>query len=207
MAPVPSITGVIKMEVMGNIAGETVWANIFHFGQATAAIPSSVLTGFYGAIESSLNALYTGNMGAAVTVTEVQLTDLTSDTGARISESVDWVGGRIGISAQASACVLASYQIARRYRGGHPRTYFPFGDAALQLNPQSWDETFIANVGTNLVSLINAAAAYSDATEMGCVSYFSGGAERVTPLWEGFTGSEIALGIKSQRRRLTSTSF
>src|SRR5580693_785530 len=194
MAALPPIEGVLKCEISGNIAGNTYWANILHFGQLGEPWLLANMISFYDAMESSQNALYTGNMGAAVVATEVKLTDLSSDTGEVYAVSVDWTGGRIGISAQASACVLATYQISRRYRGGHPRTYFPFGDAALQEDPQSWDEAFVANVATNLEAVLTAAAGFSDASVMGCPSYFSGGVERVTPLWQPFTGSAVDIG-------------
>src|SRR5580698_4841398 len=146
-------------------------------------------------------------MGAAVSVTTLKLTDLSSDTGAVYEKSVSWTGGRIGISAQASACVMATYAITRRYRGGHPRTYFPFGDAALQLDPQSWDETFVANVAANLATFNDVVNGYSPASQLGCVSYYSGGVVRATPIFEVFTSSAVEVGIRSQRRRLTSTTF
>lgn len=206
MAAVPPITGVVKLELSGNIAGNTDWANIFHMGQAGAAWSLAALTSLWGAINGPLESLYTGNMGAAVTVSEAKLTDLTSDTSEVLTESIDWSGTRIGISAQASACVLFNHQIVRRYRGGHPRTYFPFGDAALQLDPQSWDATFIANCATNWATVMAAMSGYSAASAFGTVSYFSGGALRESPLWEPVTSSVGVLGIKSQRRRLTSTT-
>lgn len=206
MPPMPPSPGTIKLELIGNLGGVSQFANIFHFGGDTVAWDGATLFGFWGGVDSALQELYQGNGGTAMTVTQAKLTDLTSDTGSTLVEDISWVGTRAGISPPASASVMGTYQITRRYRGGHPRTYFPFGSVGLFLNPQAWDETFIANVAANLESVRLAASAYSDITLMGCVSYYSGGVLRETPLFEPFINSDVVTGIKSQRRRLLSTT-
>lgn len=205
MPPMPAVEGVIKLEVSG-VTGLTTWANIYHMGQAGGPWTYSELSDLFTAIQPSLEYFYTQNQGVAQTVTLVKMTDLTSDTGAVFEFSADWTGTRSGISAQASACVLLSYQISRRYRGGHPRTYLPMGSAALQNNPSAWDETFIENVLSTFNEFSEACTAHSAEASLGCVSYYSGGALRATPIFEVFTGTTVDSGIKSQRRRLLSTT-
>lgn len=206
MPPLAPVTGVVKLELIGNLGGVSQFANIFHFGGGVDPWSGSDLFALWGGIDSALQELYQGNGGTAMTVTEAILTDLTSDTGSSLDETIDWVGTRDGISPPASAAVLGKYFITRRYRGGHPRTYFPFGSVGLMLNPVSWDTTFIANVAANLESVRLAASAFSESSLMGCVSYFSGGVRRETPLFEPFISSTCEAQIRSQRRRLTSTT-
>jgi len=44
----------------------------------------------------------------------------------------------------ASAAVCVTWKIGKRYRGGHPRTYFPPpGDVAMTASVNSWDQDFI----------------------------------------------------------------
>lgn len=206
MPALPPVEGVIKLEIVGNLSGITQFANIFHMGAASGAWTGADLVAVWGGIDSSLEELYTGNGGTAMTVTGATLIDLTSDMGSSYVVPLDWVGGREGISPPASACVMGKYAITRRYRGGHPRSYFPFGSVDLFLNPQSWDEAFVANVAANLESFREATIAYSAASTLGAVSYFSGGVMRETPIFEPFTASSVVSGIKSQRRRLLSTT-
>lgn len=206
MPPMPSVEGVIKLEVMGNISGNTQFANVFHLGQSGGPWTSGEMYDVYVGFAAHLADVYANNAGTAVTVTEVKMTDLTSDTGAVLVEDVDWVGTRSGISAQASACVLTSWAIPRRYRGGHPRTYWPLGDAALQATPQSWDEAFIAACNTDIENFVISTTSVSAEAALGCVSYYSGGVLRETPLFQAFTAYNTDVGIRSQRRRLTSTT-
>jgi hypothetical protein len=204
--PLPAIEGVIKLEIAGNLSGITDFANIFHLGVGDGPYTGADLVATWGGIDSALEELYTGNGGTAMTVTSALMTDLSSDTGSSYAVALDWVGGREGISPPASACVMGKYQITRRYRGGHPRTYFPFGSVDLFQNPQSWDTAFVANVAANLQSFLEACLAFSTSAQLGCVSYYSGGVLRETPIFETFTASEVVTGIKSQRRRLLSTT-
>src|ERR1700677_2972121 len=113
MPPVPSILGCLKLEVAGQIGGTSDWANIFHIGQAASGFSLANIESIASTLNSTLNALYVNSMGTAVTVDTLTYTDLTGDSAPRYEISVGWTGTRSGISAQASACVLASYQIGQ----------------------------------------------------------------------------------------------
>jgi hypothetical protein len=74
-------------------------------------------------------------------------------------------GTRTGGELPAATCALVNLAIARRYRGGKPRSYFPFGVATDLLNPQAWTTTFLGDVATALNGFFNACLAI---TEGGC---------------------------------------
>lgn len=113
-----------------------------------------------------------------VTLVSVTCTDLTSSSGAIGVYASGTVGTRTGSPLTANAALIISYQIARRYRGGHPRGYWPFGIAADISTEQTWGSTFLTTAKTDIDAFINAilAAGWTGAGTLTHVnvSYYSG---------------------------------
>jgi hypothetical protein len=140
--------------------------------------------------------------------------DLSSTTGAEDILIDTTAGGRTGDFAPSSAAVLASWTINRRYRGGHPRSYFPFGTAGTYASGSSkfWDPTFIASVETRLNTFIGAVSGKTvSATTFESfvnVSYYDKNSfptppyRRTTPVVDAITAVTVKQRICSQRRRL-----
>ena len=76
--------------------------------------------------------------GSNVELVEVIATDLSSLSGARGTTSASAIGTRTGGVLPASTCVLMNMQIARRYRGGKPRVYWPYFTDTDLTSPQAW---------------------------------------------------------------------
>ncbi len=86
----------------------------------------------------------------------VTITDLSSPTSPEgISTDVALVGTRAGTKLPASSSVLQSQEILRRYRGGHPRTYWPMGVEADLQDSQTWTVAFVNAVHAGLVNHFN----------------------------------------------------
>lgn len=161
-------------------------------------------------------------------LTDVVCTDLTSDTSAEGSWSGSVEGTRSGSGGDASVndAVNHAFQIARRYRGGKPKTFWPFGVASDYVNPATWDNAFVAAVAAGWTSF---EAALLALTGIGCtltahvnVSYYSGFAVSTNPVTgrarniptprvgdavvDTITGNVVKAEIGSQRRRRASTS-
>lgn len=82
--------------------------------------------------------------------------DLTSPTAA-VGEHVGTVSGtRAGADPQAGQCMVTSYEIARRYRGGHPRGYWPFGVAGDVATAQVWSSAFVTATNTGMAAFFAA---------------------------------------------------
>jgi hypothetical protein len=86
-------------------------------------------------------------------------------------------------------------KIARRYRGGKPRTYLPMGDSGYLLNPQEWNTTFLGLAQAALNQIISD---YAVTTVAGCslgtlvnVSYYSGFTIRPSPPIAGVRAKNI----------------
>jgi hypothetical protein len=126
----------------------------------------------------------------------------------------------VGASLTANDCVLRDLLIARRYRGGKPRQYWPFGVITDLQTAQVWLNAFVTACTTGFT---NHTAGMTGLTWPGGqlqtevnVSYYQGfkvvtspttgrarnvPTPRSTPLIDAATGSRINQRIATQRRR------
>jgi hypothetical protein len=150
----------------------------------------------------------------------VTVTDLTSPTAGHGEFLAHHVGTLSGVELGAGVAFLASMKIARRYRGGKPRSYLPLGSDNVLQTPQTWTSTFVANVQASLDAI---RADIAVTTEAGCnlgqlvnVSYYAGFVSsqnpitlrwrnipkpRITPVIDVATGWQAESRLSSQRRR------
>jgi hypothetical protein len=148
------------------------------WGYSGTAPSDSELDTFAGDVEAAWVSHLNGLCSTDISMVETTVTDLTSDTAARgVSTSVA-NGTRSGDPLGAQICFLTPYSIARRYRGGKPRTYWPFGVYDDLLDPQHWTTTFVTAVQTGVGAWQSeiAALTWSGATISGQVnvSYYNG---------------------------------
>lgn len=78
-----------------------------------------------------------------VILTEVVVTDLTSASSARGSAAVSHAGTRGSNPNTINDTLLLNFEVARRYRGGKPRTYNPWGVEGDIGSAQQWAAAFI----------------------------------------------------------------
>lgn len=76
----------------------------------------------------------------------VTCTDLTSGSASAGSVTVSHAGTRSGQNLTINDCAVLNFQIARRYRGGKPRMYGPWGVAGDLADSNTWGGAFIAAV-------------------------------------------------------------
>lgn len=153
-------------------------------------------------------------------LTDVDCIDLTSSTAA----VGHWGGSVAGTDTHAhldaAACVLVSHKIARRYRGGHPRNYWPLGTGNDIADSQKWGSSFVTAVQTDMNSFyggINGEGWTSAGTiDQVNISYYEGftvftgvtgrarnvSTPRATPLIDTVTAHKVQTGIATQRGRL-----
>ena len=151
---------------------------------------------------------------------EVVVTDLSSPTGATAGDGTATVPGTLsGSTLQAGTSLVAHYDISRRYRGGHPKSFWPLGDEDQLGTIADWNSTFVSNVSAALAAFETAALLISSGTTSLAhqvnVSYFHGSTPftlpggrvrniptlRTTPLVDQITFGFAAPYIGSQRRR------
>jgi hypothetical protein len=147
--------------------------------------------------------------------------DLTSPTAGAGSASTSVGGTRTGSKLGASTAVLVSYPISRRYRGGKPRSYLPWGTSDDLGNRNIWDTAVPGQFHTGWSAILSAlAAAYpigaATFESMVSVSYYGPpnrtvtgstgrvrtlSTTRVTPLIDPWSTFNVSPKLGSQRRR------
>lgn len=135
----------------------------------------------------------------SVQLTECEVTDLSSDEGAQASFSGTTAGSVGGQVLAGGTCLVANYTISRRYRGGKPRSYLPWGSASTLENAQQWDADFLSDCRSKLDTFF---ATCIGSTSGGCtitnqvnVSYYNGS----TAVIVGSAGSERGKTIPTRR--------
>lgn len=184
-------------------------------------------------VDSDLNALCAAAQAAAqaqfqaITFTGISLVNLTaldlaSATPAVGEDSTSFAGTRVGPANPPGACMVVHYPISRRYRGGKPRGYWPFGVAGDLETTGLWKAAFVTNCQNSVRAFYEALVGqtYGSITIVHHVnvSYYSGFTNvpygnptkyrrtptlRTNPVLDTITlGSELAnLVVGSQRRR------
>lgn len=140
----------------------------------TAAQLNTFATQFQGSVASHWAPMQAVN----VIYNLFEVTDLSSTTGAIGSSSTSTPGTRTGSGTAANVCTLMNFHVARRYRGGKPRVYIPWGTSTDVTSPTNWTPTFISAATAAWSALISdlTVVPWSGATISGQVnvSYYEG---------------------------------
>jgi len=159
-----------------------------------------------------------------IALNEVDVLDIATDSGL----SGQWTGTNTGTRGASGVpyqiAMNVEYGIARRYRGGKPRSYFPFGVLGDFQSDATWTSAFVTATNTGVAAFFTAVQAISvgavGALEHVNLSYYKGftnianssGRERAVPtyrttaLLDTITGYSAKTLLGSQKRRRTSTS-
>ena len=221
MPALPDAAGVIRTALSGTFVGGGVWLTRHYIHYSGTAPTNAQLATFDASVSTAYNTSLKPLANSTVTLTQIASADLTSSTGAVDTTGASIVGTRAGSNFPASTSLVASYTIARRYRGGHPRAYFPFGSDSDVLSETQWNPSFITTCNTNIAAYFTSllAAGWSGAgTLTHCnVSYYNGFTVvinpitgrarnvptlRVSPTVDTVTAVACKQSIGTQRRRI-----
>jgi hypothetical protein len=219
--PLPNADAVIKIQLRYTYNNDFDALNTFHVVYASGAPSIPEITTFAFAVATAWLDNLAAMCSGAVILTNVACTDLTTDTSSFAEAPVDYAGTRSGTILPASTSVVISQLLTRRYRGGHPRNYWPMGVEADLGSAQVWSGTFVAEVGTAFNSFINQvdAAIWSGGGALlpVAVSYYHGFTVVVSPttgrarnvptvrptaMVEAVSGFQVRSYVGTQRRRL-----
>ena len=190
-----------------------VWNNInignrffVQYGSGGGGATAGDISAFAAAFESAYHTRFLPYLPTSVSLQEVIVEDQTSDTGA----SASWSGTVAGTGGSAqtidsAVCGVVSWGIARRYRGGKPRTYIG------PLSSEMIDQNTLAS-GKAAALATSALAFQSDIGSMsqpsigspvlGTVSYYLNKVKRTNGYFEQFTNVRVNQRLGTQRRRL-----
>lgn len=221
MPALPDVAKVLKIDCKHSYGGDLDALSRFYMSYTGTAPLSSDLTALCVAIGDSWNTELKALASTTVSLETVEATDLTSATSAQSSSSPAITGTRSGDPLTADSSALVGYEIERRYRGGHPRGYWPLGIASDLLTPQTWSDAFVATYAANVAAMMSAIAAAvwsgGGALDQVNVSYFNGFVAvenplthryrnvptvRATPLVDNVVAWNPRARVASQRRRL-----
>lgn len=168
----------IRTALSGFFTGGGLWLTR-HYIQYTGTAPTNAqLHTFDASVITAYTAQVNPLQDNQTELTQVASVDLTSATGAVDITSAALVGSRSGAFLPGQDCMVISYEIARRYRGGHPRGYWPMGVQADLLNTRLWSTTFTGSVLTAMNAYFAAliAAGWTGAGTLSQVnvSYYNG---------------------------------
>jgi hypothetical protein len=209
MPPLPNVNAV-KVVLSHSVTGTTrEWVNILHLDYGASPPDQSQIDALATAFDADYDIAFTDFCHVSDVHESSKYEDLSSDTGVIAFTNPTSPGGSTGTLAPLNICAVGSWQIQRRYRGGKPRSYLSALTEAQAPGPNKLDTTFQTNwsnaLGTFLTAWTNKTVSgitYS----LACVSYRNGNAARVTPLVEDVIGVIVQPFIRTQRRRLGTSS-
>lgn len=174
MPHLPFAQNIFRLRLTGTVGTQN-WASIqyarFIGPPPTVNDCNTIATSLTTAWQNALASLCSTTVHLRLT----EVIDLTSDVTASGSHAQDVPGTRTGISFPNQVCGVVSYKINRRYRGGHPRTYWPVGVQPDTTNGNLWSSSFLPllnNGGSAFVGNVNAIQYSSNPLQHGCLSYY-----------------------------------
>jgi hypothetical protein len=219
----PDASQVLRVTLVFTYGLDTSVITRFFIRYSGSAPVNADLNTFATSVRTAFNTNLKALTNVACTLTNVNVVDLSSVTGAIGSDSTAVVGTRAGTQVPASAAVVVSYEIARRYRGGHSRGYWPFGVATDLGTEQTWSAALSTATKTGIDAFFTAVvgAGWTGAGTLDHVnvSYYHGSHVvtnpstgrarnvpdlRATPLVGTISTTLVRLRIGSQRRRMAA---
>lgn len=217
-APLHPVPEVLRVFLNGFVDNEDqfTWGNVLHVGYSGSAPDNTNCDTLANLFADAWNTQFAPECPAPTQLTDVTVTDLTSDSAAEGT----WVGAHNGTrgddSIPANAAVLISYPSALRYKGGHPRSYLYAGGNADLEGAAKWSTAFTAEVRTHwsnfLLNLLGLTVGSTTTSTVGWVRYRgkylpNDGPPHyylTTPMFSTFSPAEIVAHqeIASQRRRV-----
>lgn len=153
MAPLPAVLNVLRVRALFTVYGK-VDQGLRSFYSYTGTAPSD------STCDSIASDIYTGiaddimpYVSEYTTLTEVIVEDLSDSTAGVGSGTGSTAGSLSGGIIPAQSAVVTSYEISRRYRGGHPRSYWPGPDATKVQDINLWTTAFVSDFQTAIDTL------------------------------------------------------
>lgn len=148
MPPLPAVPSTLRIVPEWTI-GEDITVKARWFNTYTGGLPDSTdLNTFAGTVLASLDTRFKSALSTANALTGVTVTDLSAPTAGEGVAVGNHVGTNSSGALPAGAAALFNFTVARRYRGGKPRIYFPYGCENDMLNATVWSAAFISGLTT-----------------------------------------------------------
>ena len=205
MPQLPAATNCVIAVLSGNIGNGT-WSNVFHMQYTGTAPQVADLTTIGGGLVTAWTTNIAPLVPTTTSLTGWVLADLTNQTAAQTRASITAVPGtRTGTANPNNCALVSSWQVNLRYRGGHPRTYWPAGVQADVTSGSQWSATFrtaaLSGIGA-FRTAVNALTHGTTTYKLIMLSYYSNKVLRPQPLALLVNGVAIHGRVDTQRHRL-----
>lgn len=187
------------------------WANVLHaqFASGTPLTNDLASLAQLIAVNFTTNMLFTSTN--SMLETQCVVTDISSETGAAGIDTVQRAGAAAGTTLPAGTAMCVSWKIARRYRGGHPRTYLGGISANAQFDARQWTLSAATAQQAHALTFLGYVNTLSTPSTgnitLGSFSYYKGMDAlhnpilRPVPVFDPFISTHVDQRIDSQRRR------
>jgi hypothetical protein len=221
MGPLPAVPGCVKVQLGWTSPGAPEATVNLHMAYGGSAPVSADLNAYAGDIVTAAAADLAPLWTSDLALNRVEIFDLSSASGAVGAQAPNLAGGRTPAGDPASMCMVANYLINRRYRGGKPRSYWPFGEGAELASRVAWTSAFTTLCASSLTTFFTAISGKTHgSTTFNAhvnVSYFQGftsvvdpithrsrdvPTKRATPVVDPIVGLTCTTRPGTQRRRL-----
>lgn len=142
--PVPNVLQVVLNYLIGT---DTTNITRLYLEYAGNAPTSTALNVYSNDIGTQWGVVMAPLHGLGVTLTQVNVADLTSPNAGFGQAVVSHQGTRVGGALPGATALLINYKVNRRYRGGKPRSYLPAGVLTDVNNAQQWVPAFVTSAG------------------------------------------------------------
>lgn len=213
MTALPAVPNVVRVALEGEIDGMP-WAGVQHwqFTPASGSLTNAQCNEIAGWFQAQWSAHIASETSVSCSLVRVSVIDLTSSTSAIGENTTGGVGSVASAIVSPAAAVLNHKTIGRRYRGGHPRTYWPgitsdqtagnAGRTLLAASVTNWEDVTDAFYNGVLTNVVADSACNCVFFAECCVHYFSEGALLPVPTVDLITARGIEPNLATQRRRL-----
>lgn len=197
----------------------------FYLGYAGASPTPGNCAAIATAISTAWGTDIAPNVNADWALTEIDVLDISTLTGSSGQWTGSVAGSASGTTVPSQVATNVEFGIARRYRGGKPRIFFPPPTTAQLLDNGHWSAAFVNGMTTAVEAFFTAVEAISvgavGALSHVNVSYYAGftnitnssGRTRAVPKYRAAATLDtvesyaVKAVLGSQRRRRTATTY
>lgn len=148
----------VAQTVLSGLYGAQKWAVVWHwaFDGQTGAWSSQSMAQLCNAISAQWGTYAAPLCATTVVLQQVSGVDIGVTAPVAFTNTTVHAGTSGAAQIENSAiCTLINMHINARYRGGHPRTYLPWGVPTNQTNESTWNAGYLANAAGAMANIVN----------------------------------------------------
>jgi len=126
LGPLPDVRNVARIKALGAYQGQP-WVAQFYWHYNASVLDDTGMTNLLNGFQSATNTNLAPAANNSVTITSWSGWDLSTRLGVVGTIAGTFVGSRAGTAMTVQDAVVSSWTVSYRWRGGHFRTYWPFG--------------------------------------------------------------------------------